>query len=413
MRKLLWCALAGTVLLFLACGDDDVGAAGSSGTSGSGGGAGSAGFAGTGSGSGGTGGTSGAGATGGDAGTSGSGATGGAGDGPWSVPALPFHVTPGTPFDVPARQWSFVGFPESKCANGTATGMAVNPIENAVGVLVFMQGGGACWDAETCLVRKASVHLEDTVGESVVLAEAGGLSGLFDHDNVLNPFRQYAYVYMPYCTGDLHSGAQAQVYNAGAGDVTIQHHGGRNVELYLERLIATFPSVDRVVVSGISAGGFGATLNWWRYQGAFPNARVDILDDAGLMVDSPDDRWSTMHDAWAMAVPPGCDECDERASAWLPFYGAHLIAPRRYALTAFLGDAVIGSYFGLSAAQIETQMLALRAGAAANQKTFFLPGTLHSVIGEGTTTMTSDGTSLLPWVLQFASDDTSWDHAGP
>jgi len=402
-----------------ACGNDDAGKAGSGGP---GGAAGSAGFAGTGSGSGGIGGSSGSGGTGGDggvAGTGGSGGdggtsgTGGTGDGPWSVPALPFHVTPGTPLDVPARQWSFVGFPESKCANGTSTGIAVNPIENAVGVLVFMQGGGACWDSETCLVLKSSVHLEDTVGESVVLAEAGGLSGLFDHDNVANPFRQYAYVYMPYCTGDLHSGSQAQVYNAGMGDVTIQHHGGRNVELYLERLIATFASVQRVVVSGISAGGFGATLNWWRYQGAFPNARVDILDDAGLMVDAPDNRWSAMHDAWAMAVPPGCDECDTRASAWLPFYSAHLIAPRRYALTAFLGDAVIGSYFGLSSAQIETQMLALRAGAAANQKTFFLPGTLHSVIGEGAITMTSDGTSLLPWVLQFASDDPNWNHAGP
>jgi hypothetical protein len=346
-------------------------------------------------------------------GKGGSGGTGRVNAGPWAVPALPYMVAPGAVIEAPADQWTFVAFPDSKCANGTPTGIAINPIPNPTGLLIFMQGGGACWDANTCLVRDASVHLKDNVNEAVVLSEASGLSGLFDHNNVANPFRQFSYVYMPYCTGDLHSGTSTQIYDAGMGSVTIEHHGARNVDAYLKRLVPSFPRIDRVVVSGISAGGFGATFNWWRYQGAFPNARVDVLDDAGLIVDAADTRWTAMVASWSMVLPPGCTACGERVSAWLPFYAQNLVAPRRYALTGFLGDPVIGSYFGLSGAQIEAKLLALRKDAAGNQKTFFLSGTKHSVIGEGATTKTSDGASLLPWILQFALDDQAWDHAGP
>jgi hypothetical protein len=264
-----------------------------------------------------------------------------------------------------------------------------------------------------CLVTNKSVHLHDTVGEAVVRSEASMLSGLFDHGNAANPFANYAYVYMSYCTGDLHIGTQTKSYAGPNGSETIYHYGGRNVAAYLARIVATFPNVARVVVSGISAGGFGATLNWWRYQGAFPRARVDILDDAGLIVDPAGDRWPIMVQAWGIALPPGCAACAERMSAFLPFYGERLVAPRRYALTGFLGDAVIGSYFGLTSAQIEAQLLGLRAGAAGNQKTFFLAGTQHSIIGEGALTTASDGSSFLPWLLQFAGDAPGWNHAGP
>jgi hypothetical protein len=100
-------------------------------------------------------------------------------------------------------------------------------------------------------------------------------------------------------------------------------------------------------------------------------------------------------------------------SAFLGHYGQHLVAPRRYALVGFLGDAVIGQYFGLTGDQIGDQLLALRETAADNQKTFFLSGAQHSIIGEGAFTVASDGASFLPWLFQLASDDPAWDHAGP
>lgn len=431
VRHLAWLLC----LSLIACSSDDSDAApaGSGGSGGAGGVSGGTGGV-SGGGAGGIGGASG---VGGSAGTSGTGGTGGtiedasvagsdasdpndaatdAGnilEGPFAIDALPFPIEPGEAITAPNGQWSFVGFPDARCANGTPTGIAINPVADAKGLLVFMQGGGACWDAEMCLVTKSSVHLEDTVDETVVLPEAGNLSGLFDHANEANPFKDYAYVYIPYCTGDVHIGTATKTYSNATDTKTVHHYGALNVTLYLERLIPTFPQLERVVVSGISAGGFGATFNWWRYQGAFPNARVDVLDDAGLIVDPAGDRWQQMIDAWKIALPPGCDACRERMSAYLPFYGEHLIAPRRYALVGFLGDAVIGQFFGLTAAEIETELLARRAAAADNQKTFFLSGTQHSIIGEAPFTMATDGSDFFSWLLKLASDDPTWDHAGP
>jgi hypothetical protein len=414
--------------LLLACSGDDHSEDPIGGIGGSGGIGGAAGGA-----AGGQSGTSGQSGAGGQSGTSGQGGAGGviddagadAGDasdpidsgsdsgmvstGPFAIDALPFPLELGEPIAAPDRQWSFVAFPESRCANGTPTGIAINPIANAQGLLVFMQGGGACWNTEMCFVSMSSVHLADTVDETVTLNEAANLSGLFDHDNAANPFKDFAYVYMPYCTGDLHIGTATKTYEGG----TIHHYGGRNVAEYLARLVPTFPEIEGVVVSGISAGGFGATFNWWRFQGAFPHARVDVLDDAGLIVDPANDHWSTMIEAWQLALPPGCDACAERMSAFLPFYGEHLIAPRRYALVGFMSDAVIGSFFELTGEQIAAELLDRRMNAAANQKTFFLAGAQHSIIGEGAFTMASDGATFLPWLLQMASDDPAWDHAGP
>jgi Pectinacetylesterase len=332
--------------------------------------------------------------------------------GPFAPMGLDYDVPEGAPIDAPAGGWTYVAFPEAKCANGTSTGIALQPSASPEGLLIFMQGGGACWDATTCLELDASVHLKDTVGESIVLAEAGQVP-LFNREQVLNPFRNYHYVYIPYCTGDLHSGSRAETYQGMSGPVTIHHHGGLNVDAYLSRLVPTFADEERVVISGISAGGYGATLNWWRYQAAFDEARVDVFNDAGLMLDASDDRYTKMVSAWGMMLPPGCDACDDKMSAWLPFYAGPLGAPRRYALAGFTGDAVIGQYFGLDANMIEAGLLAQRAATGPNQKTLLLPGTKHSVLGEGLLDMASDGASLLPWLAAFESDSTSWDHAGP
>lgn len=48
---------------------------------------------------------------------------------------------------------------------------------------------------------------------------------------------------------------------------------------YLAKVKPLLPNVKRVILMGISGGGFGASLNWWRVRKRFgPNVRVDLLD---------------------------------------------------------------------------------------------------------------------------------------
>ena len=48
------------------------------------------------------------------------------------------------------NQWRWTDVPGSACANGTPTGFGVLRRPGARGVLIFLQGGGACWDGPSC-----------------------------------------------------------------------------------------------------------------------------------------------------------------------------------------------------------------------------------------------------------------------
>jgi hypothetical protein len=54
------------------------------------------------------------------------------------------------PISAPDDTWTWVDFPESRCASGTATGIGVNPHAGATQVMVFFEGGGWCSDGTTC-----------------------------------------------------------------------------------------------------------------------------------------------------------------------------------------------------------------------------------------------------------------------
>ena len=62
-------------------------------------------------------------------------------------------------------------------------------------VLVFLQGGGACWqDFYFCNILADSQ------------APPFPPSGIWDFDSPENPFADYSIVYMPYCDGSVHTG---------------------------------------------------------------------------------------------------------------------------------------------------------------------------------------------------------------
>jgi hypothetical protein len=171
--------------------------------------------------------------------------------------------------------------------------------------------------------------------------------------------------------------------------------------------------VSRVIAFGVSAGGYGATFSWSRVQQAFPAARVDVFNDPGLMIDPAPQLFATMVEAWGLAAPPDCSDCTKRLSAWLPYYATHLTAPRRYAMLGFLGDGQQLAFFGVPAERVEHDLLAVRSQAAPNQKTFFLRGTGHIVLQDGSDLSTASGVTLAQWRTSFFADDPDWQHAGP
>ena len=209
----------------------------------------------------------------------------------------------GDPLEAPNEVWTWVGFDDAFCANGTTTGIGVNLTDRGDNALIYMEGGGACWDNFTCYVLQTAANIQSGYGESDFATTSQGLdsAALFDRNNPANPFRDYSYIYIPYCTGDVHAGNNVTDYN---GRETM-HVGYNNTTAYLDRIAATFPEADRIVLSGSSAGGFGAGFNWGRTQDLFNSIRVDLIDDSGpplpppYLSESLEQSWRT---SWASAI---------------------------------------------------------------------------------------------------------------
>lgn len=191
-------------------------------------------------------------------------------------------------------------------------------------LVVFFDGGGACWDTNTCVTGQQTPI-------SAYVPELKGISsqGLFDQSNPNNPYRDWSIAVLPYCTGDIHWGSKDQDYTdiTGAitgrpnGVVTIHHRGFDNFLYVRDWLMHQFAEKEagkeksekgesekgeneplkKLLVTGSSAGAYGAALAYPHLKQAFPRARGYLLADAGngvisdtllqQAVRAPDERW--------------------------------------------------------------------------------------------------------------------------
>jgi hypothetical protein len=170
---------------------------------------------------------------------------------------------------------------KTRCIFSTSTDYAFQVIPgDSDKVLLFFQGGGACWDE---LSTKGGFCTTDAVPSDLV--------GVFDHSNSENPFKSYTVVHNLYCSGDLHAGNVTRVYTDDAG-VPVQQVGSENTNSVLNWILdqqrkgLLAAKLTDFVVMGCSAGSIGtqvwaqtalATIPWKNaavipdsYAGIFP-----------------------------------------------------------------------------------------------------------------------------------------------
>jgi hypothetical protein len=326
------------------------------------------------------------------------------------------------PLQVAAGTWTWVDVPGTACDDGSMTGIGVNPAPGGSGadLLVFLNGGGACWDASTCLVLNTATHGPFGAAQFAALQPASARG--FDRTRATNPFRGFSYVFVPYCTGDLHAGSNVASYavTSLASTSVAYHHVGRlNIEAILARVQATWPAPARVVVSGSSAGGFGATLNYDLFRRAYPNATLSLVDDSGPFLEGdaiPASTRAAWNASWHLGdvVDPLCAGCATDLSQLYPALAA-LYPQDRMALLSSLQDQTISAYFQLSGADFQTklqQMIADRIDPSPRFHTFLIPGQSHTMLGTPDTMM-AGGLTLEAWLGQMIGGDAAWMSVGP
>jgi hypothetical protein len=135
-------------------------------------------------------------------------------------------------------------------------------------VLIFLQGGGACWQGfYNCQpVAVDTVVGQTPSGDPIIIdgqapPEEPPFPGVFDSSNPDNPYADYSVVYMPYCDGSAFGGDNDAVdpnYPADLmGSGVRFHRGVRNVSAGMDVAADMFPRAKRITVMGHSAGGVG------------------------------------------------------------------------------------------------------------------------------------------------------------
>jgi hypothetical protein len=186
-------------------------------------------------------------------------------------------------------------------------------------LLIFEQGGGACWqDFYNC-----NVLSEDQ-------EPPAPRAGIWDFDSPDNPFADYSIVYMPYCDGSVFSGDndvfdlawQAFIEGElglppGTGPPIRFHRGLRNQSAGMDLARATFPNARRITVAGSSAGGVGvAGFAPFLVRFLYGNtAMLTVFNDAGpvtVNLDAVDDIAARAADwQFGQFYPASCTECDD------------------------------------------------------------------------------------------------------
>ena len=220
-------------------------------------------------------------------------------------------------------EWLVVHLPGAVCGNGSEYKIFVNYHEGAKDLMVMLEPGGACWDFDTCSGKAplGAAHPDGVPDDLMYDPLTKNLSPLIrrDYDG---PTKDWNMVFIPYCTGDVHTGNNVITYadpNGVEPDLEFHHNGHNNVMAATQWMSDNFPGLDRLFVTGCSAGGAGSLINYHFFRQGIDAKRGYLMDDSGPIFPS-DGPSGPLHDmirsSWNVdsvlsLLPPGYEITDD------------------------------------------------------------------------------------------------------
>jgi Pectinacetylesterase len=309
------------------------------------------------------------------------------------------------PIVAPTEQWTWVQIPGMTCGNGSTTGVAVNLSERSRDVVVLLNGGGACWDATTCFVLRSAASIDTDFGAPQFQQIMGAVAASpFFQRGATAPFPDASYVFVPYCTGDVHTGHKVTTYATNGGPREVHHVGQDNLDALWPRLRATRLDASTLWVTGISAGGYGAMVEGPRARAAWPGVTVHMVSDSSHPVNPEAARWAAMKASWNLDIPAGCPACANGLAGYPAYLRTISPAGSRWGLMMTTQDQVISTFMGFTGPALETQTLAIRDLLNGNgQAAFVINGTSHVLTASAPPPSTTTGASLTTWLRELST----------
>jgi hypothetical protein len=300
-------------------------------------------------------------------------------------------------------------------------------------LVMYYQGGGACWDFNTCgLLGIFDKDVNPTGSDN----PNNTTTGFGDLTNPNNPFKDWNIVFVSYCTGDIHFGDA----NANYGGVATNtfHKGWHNARTAEKFAREHFVNPDEIFVTGSSAGAYGAFFNAPLHHAVWPDSKFTVLADAGNGVITPSfltDNFPTWN--FEVHLPPyipGLVEAIQDGTG-IPAYTAAVAAyfPNTawghytssydggtggqtgfYNVMQNLGDVLAWpSWWNASCAWntvMRSQAIASAAGAPSNYRYYIGTGSRHTMYGSNKvyTDVTGGVPTIVDWVNSMRARDGGW-----
>lgn len=316
--------------------------------------------------------------------------------------------------------WTWVPVEGARCRDDSETGFLIRLQPGATRLAIFLDGGGACFNPFTCPGNPASF------GEDDARDAAGRLDrGIFDASDPDNPVADWNMAFVPYCTGDVFGGSREDAVVPGVADLQ-QFVGFDNMTSFADLLARQLTDTTEVLLTGSSAGGFGATLNFDQVARRFSPVPVHLLNDSGQplrngglsLAPCLTEQWFSL---WDVQTPAGCLDCGADGAGLLGVarYIAQTHPESKLALASYLEDAVIRGFllFGrnmcrptgpqpVPAADFRADVLDLRTELP-SWGTFFLDGPGHTFLGGdlGYQVLEVEGRNLADYLEAFLADE--------
>jgi hypothetical protein len=305
---------------------------------------------------------------------------------------------------------------ETTCAHGDPYAFWYKP-GTRNDALVYLQGGGGCWNADTC---RATGEEFNGFYDSIVTGRDNPIheSGMLDFSSPENPFADYSVIYAPVCTGDVHWGQNTVTFeDAEEGDVTMHYNGFINTSAALDLLYEVLPEPDSVFITGCSAGSAGSIVHAPYVIEQYPDTRVVQLGDSLSLlftgaVDLQED-WHA-HDSFAPWIPALADleplewtmaNLYNATAAYYPDYIFSQFNTVRDEVQVFFtypdGSGTADEWTKLLETHLDTIL-----SASPNYRAFTAGGDLHCVTPRPDFyRYTIDGIRLVDWVAALAKGE--------
>lgn len=288
------------------------------------------------------------------------------------------------------------------CLDGTEYRMATRN-QNSPDLVIMLQGGGARWS---------------TFSAASVNAQAGisGI-GILDIERADNPLKDWNQVYLPYCDGGLHASDKDNDYD-NDGIVESPQRGLHNLSAALDVAVSAFPAPRRIVLAGVSAGGFGTSFALPLVRYLYPDVPIEVINDSGIGLGQPGnpDYLKLLMNDWNQSafLPASCPQCladDGHFSDYLDWQLDQDPNVRRAFLSS-TRDTTIGTFFlAIGADAFEAALfpeLMQMEQAHPDRVRYWVPdGAAHTFLSDSLDN-TAGGVTLIEWLTDMLNNSDDW-----